>query len=217
MAEKVSAAELDRAVRIYERLHEQYPDAGVTLDHKNPLQLLVATIMAAQCTDARVNIVTKKLFKKYKKCRDYLAVPREELAKDVMQCGFFNQKAASIQKSCEIIMREHGGKVPGTMEDLVKLPGVGRKTANVILGVCFDTPGIIVDTHVRRVSARLGLTKHTEPDKIEQDLMRVVPRENWTQFSHLLVFHGRSICVARKPKCPECPVYDLCPYPKKTR
>jgi len=211
------AAEKKRAVAVYDRLQERYPDATVTLDFKNPLQLLVATILAAQCTDARVNIVTKDLFKKYKKPRDYLAAPHGELAQDIVQCGFFNQKAKSIQKSCDIILREHGGKVPRTMEELVKLPGVGRKTANVILGVAFGLPGVIVDTHVRRVSARLGFTKHTDPDKIEQDLMRVVPEERWTQFSHLLVFHGRNICAARKPKCPECPVNELCPFPKKTK
>lgn len=218
MGKKVTvAAEKKRAVAVYDRLQERYPDATVTLDFKNPLQLLVATILAAQCTDARVNIVTKDLFKKYKKPRDYLAAPHGELAQDIVQCGFFNQKAKSIQKSCDIILREHGGKVPRTMEELVKLPGVGRKTANVILGVAFGLPGVIVDTHVRRVSARLGFTKHTDPDKIEQDLMRVVPEERWTQFSHLLVFHGRNICAARKPKCPECPVNELCPFPKKTK
>ena len=217
MGKKVTAAgETKRAEMVYERLHERYPDATVTLDYKDPLQLLVATILAAQCTDARVNIITKDLFKKYKKAADYLAVPREELAKDIMQCGFFNMKSASIQKTSEILLRDYGGKVPGTMEELVKLPGVGRKTANVILGACFDTPGIIVDTHVRRVSARLGFTTHTEPVKIEQDLMKVVPQNKWTMFSHLLVFHGRNICVARKPKCSVCPVNDLCPYPKKS-
>lgn len=215
MGQKVSAAaEKRRAEMVYERLHEHYPDAKVSLDYKTPLQLLVATILAAQCTDVRVNIVTKDLFKKYRKAEDYVGAPREELAKDIMQCGFFNQKAASIQKTCEILVRDYGGRVPGMMEELVKLPGVGRKTANVILGACFDTPGVIVDTHVRRVSARLEFTANTDPPKIEQDLMKVVPQDKWTMFSHLLVFHGRNICVARKPKCSICPVNDLCPYPK---
>lgn len=218
MGKKMTVAgEKKRAAAIYDRLQQRYPDARVTLDYKNALELLVATILAAQCTDARVNVITKELFKKYKKPQDYVAAPHEELAHDIVQCGFFNQKAKSIQKSCEMIVREHGGKVPRTMEELVKLPGVGRKTANVILGGAFGVPGIIVDTHVKRLSGRLGFTKHTEPEKIEQDLMKVVPKERWTQFSHLLVFHGRTICVARKPKCPECPVNELCPYPKKTR
>jgi len=217
LGKKVTAAsETKRAEMVYGRLSERYPDATVTLDYKDPLQLLVATILAAQCTDARVNVVTKDLFKKHKKAADYAAVPRDELAKDIVQCGFFNMKAASIQKTSEILVRDYGGKVPGTMEELVKLPGVGRKTANVILGACFGTPGIIVDTHVRRVSARLGFTNNTEPEKIEQDLMQVVPRDKWTMFSHLLVFHGRNICIARKPNCPICPVNDLCLYPKKS-
>lgn len=216
MGKKVTAAvERKRAELVYARLFERYPDAKVSLNYKNPLQLLVATILAAQCTDARVDIVTRDLFKKYKKAADYAAVPREELAKDIMPCGFYNMKAASIQKTSEILVRDYGGKVPGTMEELVKLPGVGRKTANVILGACFDTPGVIVDTHAKRLSARLGFTTHTEPEKIEQDLMKVVPRDKWTLFSHLLLFHGRNICVARKPKCSICPVSDLCPYPKK--
>jgi len=217
LGKKVTAAgKTKRAEMVYARLSERYPDATVTLDYRDPLQLLVATILAAQCTDARVNVVTKELFKKYKKAADYAAVLREELAKDIVQCGFFNMKAASIQKTSEILVRDYGGKVPGTMEELVKLPGVGRKTANVILGACFDTPGVIVDTHARRVSARLGFTTHTDPGKIEQDLMKVVPRDKWTMFSHLLVFHGRNICVARKPNCSICPVNDLCPYPKKS-
>lgn len=217
MGKKVTAGgESQRAAKVYERLLKEYPDAKVSLDFENPLQLLVATILAAQCTDVRVNVVTKDLFKKYKHAGDYVAVPQQELAKDIMQCGFFNQKAKSIQKSCEILLRDYEGKVPGTMEELVALPGVGRKTANVILGACFNTPGIIVDTHVRRVSGRLGFTKNTDPPKIEQDLMKVVPQDKWTMFSHLLVFHGRNICVARVPKCPICPVNDLCPYPKKT-
>ena len=166
MGKKVTVAgETKRAEMVYERLHEHYPDAKVSLDYKDPLQLLVATILAAQCTDVRVNVVTKDLFKKYKKAADYAAAPREELAKDIVQCGFFNQKAASIQKTSEILLRDYGGKVPGTMAELVKLPGVGRKTANVILGACFDTPGIIVDTHVRRVSGRLEFTKDTDPPK----------------------------------------------------
>lgn len=207
----------ERALAVYDRLRETYPEARCTLDYKNPLQLLVATILAAQCTDERVNIVTKDLFRKYKKPEDYLAVPVEELAEDVRSCGFYRQKAKSIANTCGRLVRDFGGKVPSTLEELVTLDGVGRKTANVLLGECFDTPGIIVDTHVRRVSNRLGFTQNEDPVRIEQDLMKLWPRENWTLFSHLLVFLGRTVCAARTPKCPECPVNGLCPYPAEGR
>jgi endonuclease III len=202
------------ALAIYERLHAQYPEAKVSLDYKTPLDLLVATIMAAQSTDARVNILTKKLFKKYRKPQDYLAVPIEELQDDIRQAGFFRQKAKSIVNACRRIIDVHRGKVPGTMEELVQLAGVGRKTANVVLGACFGKPGIIVDTHVGRLSGRLGFTTNTDPVKIEKDLMKILPEELWTQFSHTLVYHGRAICAARTPKCAICPVNDLCPYQK---
>jgi endonuclease-3 len=203
------------ALTIYERLHATYADAKVSLDYKTPLDLLVATIMAAQSTDARVNILTKKLFKKYRKPQDYLAVPIEALQDDIRQAGFFRQKAKSIVNACRRIIDVHGGKVPGTLDELVQLAGVGRKTANVVLGACFGKPGIIVDTHVGRLSGRLGLTANTDPVKIEKDLMKILPEELWTQFSHTLVYHGRAICAARTPKCAICPVNDLCPYPNK--
>ncbi len=214
---EVTQAERSRALQIYERLHKRYPDARVVLNYKTPLDLLVATILAAQSTDVRVNKVTESLFKKYRKPQDYLAVPKEQLEDEIRECGFFRQKTRSIRSSCERILNDFGGKVPETMEGLVTLSGVGRKTANVVLTACFGQPGIIVDTHVRRVSARLGFTKHTDPDKIEQDLMALWPKEIWAQYSHTLVFHGRTICVARLPKCSTCPVNDLCPYPKSDK
>lgn len=210
-------AERARTLAIYERLQEAYPDARVALDYTTPLDLLVATILAAQSTDARVNIVTPALFKKYRTPQDWLDVPREQLQDEIRSCGFFRQKARSIQNSCEKILRDFGGEVPRTMEELVTLDGVGRKTANVVLTACFDTPGIIVDTHVRRLSGRLGLSKNTDPNKIEFDLMPLLPPERWAMFSHLLVFHGRTICVARAPKCAVCPVNDICPYPRKAK
>jgi endonuclease-3 len=202
-----------RARDVFTRLLAHYPDATCSLDHRTPLQLLVATILAAQCTDARVNIVTKDLFKKYKTCEDYAGAPAAQLEKDILTCGFFRQKTKSIQNTCRAIIHDFGGKVPGTMEELTQLPGVGRKTANVILGQCFNVPGVIVDTHCRRVSNRLAFTKNDDPAKIEQDLMKVWDRENWTMYSHLMVYHGRAICVARGPRCSQCPVNTLCPFP----
>ena len=203
----------ERALKVFEILHRTYPDATCSLNYANPLQLLVATILAAQCTDERVNIVTKDLFRKYKKLEDYLAVPVEELQQDIRTCGFFRQKAKTIVNACRAVRDRFGGKVPGSMEELITLDGVGRKTANVLLAQCFGVPSIIVDTHCRRLSARLGFTRQTDPDKIEQDLMKVWPREVWSQFSHCIVFHGRSICQARAPKCSQCPVAQHCPFP----
>lgn len=203
----------DRAVEIYQRLEATYPDAHCTLEYGNAFQLLIMTILAAQCTDARVNIVSKDLFKKYKKPEDFLNVPPQEVEKAIQSCGFFRQKTKSIQKTSEALVNEHGGRVPDTMEELTKLPGVGRKTANVILGECYDTPGVIVDTHCTRVTRRLGFTKELDAGKIEKDLMQVWPRELWTMFSHYMVYHGRAICVARSPKCSICPLFDLCPFP----
>lgn len=207
------AANRERAGQVFERLREASPDARCSLDYKTPLQLLVATILAAQCTDERVNEVTKTLFKKYRKARDYAGAPREELEAAIRTCGFFRQKASSIANACTQLAQQHGGKVPGTLEDLVALEGVGRKTANVVLGECFDTPGIVVDTHVRRLAKRLRFTRQDAPAKIEQDLMKIWPRETWTLFSHCLVFHGRTVCLARKPRCVGCPISDLCPFP----
>lgn len=211
------AANRERAQAIFERLKKAYPDARCSLDYKTPLELLVATVLAAQCTDERVNIVTKTLFKKCRRAQDYVAAPRAELEESIKSCGFFRQKAKSIVNACTRIISEYGGKVPATMDELLTLDGVGRKTANVLLGECFGTPGIIVDTHVRRLSNRLGFTKSDDPVKIEQDLMKIWPREHWTLFSHNLVFHGRKICAARAPKCSECSIADLCPYPTSAK
>ena len=203
----------DRAAAVLAILRKQYPDATCSLDFKNPLQLMVSTILAAQCTDERVNIVTKDLFKRFKTPGDFLAVPPEELEKAIHSCGFYRQKAKSIRNACGKIIDLYGGKVPGTMEELVTLDGVGRKTANVILGECFGVPGVIVDTHCTRLNNRLGFTRNADPVKIEQDIMKIVPKENWNIFSHCLVFHGRAICIARAPLCSQCPVRHLCPFP----
>jgi endonuclease III len=207
------AANRIRAARIYERLAAAYPGANCTLDYANALELLVATILAAQCTDERVNIVTRDLFQKYRKPEDYVQASDGELEGDIRSCGFYNQKAKTIKGACKALIEKYGGQVPGTLEQLVRLDGVGRKTANVVLGQCFQTPGVIVDTHCRRVSQRLGFTKHDDPKKIEQELMKIWPRETWTQYSHFLVHHGRQVCKARGPACSRCVVYDLCPFP----
>lgn len=204
----------ERARKIFQLLKKAYPDARCMLDHANALELLVATILAAQCTDERVNIVTKTLFKRYKTPGDYASVPQEELETAVRTCGFFRQKARTIRNACAKIVRDFGGNVPGSMDELLKLDGVGRKTANVVLGECFNTPGIIVDTHCRRVAYRLGFTRHTDPDKIEQDLMRLWPQKDWTLYSHCIVFHGRRVCQARTPKCAACLIRALCPLPQ---
>jgi endonuclease-3 len=194
-------------------LKQAYPDAKCSLDYRTPLELLVATILSAQCTDERVNIVTKDLFRKYRSAADYAGVPQEELEKDIQSTGFYRNKAKSLRGMGAAVVEAHGGKVPRTMEELTALPGVGRKTANVVLGNAFnDAVGVTVDTHVTRVSNRLGLTKHAvDAVKIEQDLMQVVPRDEWTMWSHLLIHHGRAICQARKPKCGQCPLLPHCP------
>lgn len=202
----------DRVRVILPILKKTYPQAKCSLDHRNPLELLVATILSAQCTDDRVNMVTKTLFRKYKSAKDYANVPQEELEKDIQSTGFYRNKAKSIRGMAASLLEKHGGSVPDTMEELVHLAGVGRKTANVVLGNAFDkNEGVVVDTHVGRLSQRLGLTTHTDPVKIEQDLIEVVPREEWTLWSHLMIHHGRAICQARKPKCPECPILAYCP------
>jgi len=198
-------------------LKREYPHARCSLDHKTPLQLIVATILSAQCTDERVNIVTKDLFKKYKSAQGYAKVAPEELEKDIQSTGFYRNKAKSLRNMGAALVEKHGGKVPETMEELVDLAGVGRKTANVVLGNAFGkNVGVVVDTHVTRLSNRLGLTKHAvDAVKIEQDLMKVVPQEDWTLFSHLLIYHGRAICQARKPKCDVCPLLPHCPAGQK--
>jgi len=193
-------------------LKKMYPQAKCSLDYRNPLQLLIATILSAQCTDERVNKVTPDLFKKYKTAKDLAAADPSELEKEIQSTGFFRNKAKSLRGMAAGILARHQGQVPQTMEDLTNLPGVGRKTANVVLGNAYNIAvGVVVDTHVARVSARLGLTKHTDPVKIEQDLMQIVPREEWTLFSHLLIHHGRQICIARRPKCSICPLLPHCP------
>ena len=207
----------ERAVQVLDRLKEAYPTARCSLDFVNPLHLMVSTILAAQCTDDRVNIVTPSLFKKYKMPRDYAEAPEGEIEEAIRTCGFFRQKAKNIRNACRTIIDRFGGKVPGTMEELLQLDGVGRKTANVILGECFKTPGIIVDTHCTRLAQRLGFTKNDDPAKIEQDLMKIVPQPEWTTFSHCLVFHGRAVCNARAPRCSVCPVNELCPFPRSAR
>ena len=202
----------ERAPEIIKRLSKAYPGAHVALDFTNPLECLVATILSAQCTDERVNMVTKTLFAKYGTAEDYLKVPEAELAADIRPTGFFNQKTRSIRGACARIVEVYGGEVPKTMEDLITLPGVARKTANIVLGSSYGVvEGIAVDTHVRRVGERLGFTAQSDPNKIEQDLMRLIPKKRWFDFTYVIIDHGRAICVARKPRCAECPVNDLCP------
>lgn len=194
------------------RLEKEYPDADTELNWRSPLELLVAVILSAQCTDVRVNMVTETLFEKYRSAEDYAEAPREELEEDVRPTGFFRNKAKSIQGMARAVIEEHGGEVPRTMPDLVALPGVGRKTANVILGNVFDiNEGVVVDTHVKRLSMRLGFTDEKDPEKVERDLIPIVPEEKRTIFAHLLIFHGRKVCKARKPLCPECLLNDICP------
>jgi endonuclease-3 len=188
-----------------------YPDARCALEHENPLQLLIATILSAQCTDARVNQVTPALFACYPRAESFANADPGALETAIQSTGFFRNKARNIMACCRQLVERHGGQVPGTMEDLVQLPGVGRKTANVILGSAFDTPGITVDTHVGRLSRRLGLTTETDPEKVERDLMALIPRKDWTMFSHRLIFHGRQVCHARKPNCAGCALAALCP------
>jgi len=201
-----------RASKVFRRLRKAYPDAKCALDHSSPLELLVATVLSAQCTDVRVNLVTPALFRKYKTAADYARAPAGELEREIRPTGFFNSKAKSLRRTGAAIAAEHGGKVPDTMEALVALPGVGRKTANVILGNAFGKDeGFVVDTHVARLSKRLGFTRETDPIKIERDLIALVPRGKRTLGAHCLIFHGRRICVARKPKCEICPVNPLCP------
>lgn len=201
-----------RGPEVVRILSQAYPDAKVALRFSNPLEMLVATILSAQCTDEKVNEVTASLFQKYRTAEDYLRVPEDELKADVKPTGFFNQKATSIREACRRIVEVYGGKVPDTMEDLISLRGVARKTANIVLGNAFGTvEGIAVDTHVRRLANRLGFTEQSDPDKIEQDLMQAIPKERWFDFTYVLIDHGRAICVARKPRCEICPVNDLCP------
>jgi endonuclease III len=200
------------APKVVTRLKAEYPDARTELDWKNPLELLVATMLSAQTTDVQVNRVTQSLFAKYRTAEDYAHADPTELEEDIRPTGFYRNKARSLRNMAGALVEEHGGEVPGTMQELVALPGVGRKTANVVLGNAFGVDeGIVVDTHVRRVSGRLGLTENKDPVKIEQDLMKIVPEADWTVFSHLLILHGRRTCKARKPDCPNCILNDICP------
>jgi endonuclease III len=206
-----SKEQKDRTRKIIARLKKAYPDAKCSLNHSSPLELLIATILSAQCTDQRVNIVTADLFRKYHSCADYLKVPTTELQNDIRTTGFFRNKTKSIQGMCKILT-EQGDRVPETMDELLKLPGVARKTANVVLGNAFGiASGVVVDTHVSRLSQRLGLTKNKNAEKIERDLIELVPKKDWIDFSHLLIYHGRQICKARNPLCEKCVVEKYCP------
>ncbi len=202
----------ERTKEIIRLLKRAHPDAHCALNHSSAFELLIATILSAQCTDERVNIVTADLFRKYRRPEDYLKVPAVELQQDVRTTGFFRNKTKSIQGACKMLVEEFGGEVPRTMDELLRLPGVARKTANVVLGVAYGiAAGVVVDTHVSRLSQRLRLTKHKDAGKIEADLMELVPRKDWIVFSHLLIFHGRRVCKARRPLCEECVVERLCP------
>jgi endonuclease-3 len=206
----------ERAAAILSILNSLYPQVKPQLFYRNPFELLVATILSAQCTDNQVNRVTPRLFKRLRGPQAFVKTPVAEIEEIVRPTGFYRNKARNIKACCEALVERHGGQVPQAIEDLVKLPGVGRKTANVVLGAAFDTPGVVVDTHVRRISQRLGLTRNMDPKKIEIDLMRIIPKNEWSDFSLRLIFFGRETCTARKPKCPVCPLAHLCPYPRKT-
>ncbi len=212
MPRETAEARAARAGKILARLRAAYPDAHCELDFSNPLQLLIATILSAQCTDKRVNIVTRELFRKYRSAVDFANVDPAELEQDIKSTGFYRNKAKNIKACCTALIERHGGEVPRTMEELIQLNGVGRKTANVVLGNAFGiNVGVVVDTHVTRLSSRLGLTKQNDAEKIEQELMRLVPREQWALFSHWLIWHGRRRCDARKPDCTNCELEKLCP------
>ena len=209
---KISTAQVTRAAEILRVLKQTYPDAHCSLNHGNPLELLVATILSAQCTDDRVNIVTKPLFAKYRSAGDYAKATPGELEKDIQSTGFYRNKTKAIRAMAQAIVEKHSGNVPRTMEELVDLAGVGRKTANVVLGNAFSVNvGVVVDTHVGRLALRMGLTKQTDPVKAERDLMQLFPQQDWCQLAHLMIYHGRRICTARKAKCTECSLRDLCP------
>lgn len=204
-----------RARKILALLKREYPEVKIALDFETPFQLLVATILSAQCTDARVNIVTKDLFRKYKTPKDFVEISTEKLEKEIFSTGFYRQKAKSIKACCEVLVSEHGGRVPRDFELLTKLPGVGRKTASVIAGNAFGIPAIAVDTHVRRISNLLGFIDSQDPEKIEFRLKELFPEEDWTISSHLIATHGRNVCFARKPKCDLCCIEGLCPSKRK--
>jgi len=213
MVQKIAKSRIKKILGI---LESTYPGVKTALGHRNPLELMIATILSAQCTDERVNRVTKTLFQKLRTAKDFVEAPLSDLEETVRPTGFYRNKAKSIKGCCEALVEKHAGKVPDNMEDLVQLPGIGRKTANVILGSAFGIPGIVVDTHVKRLSQRIGLTKEVDPVRIEFDLMALIPKKNWIDFSHQLIWHGRALCKARKPNCPACPLRDLCNYGRKS-
>jgi len=202
--------------KILHILDQTYPDAQCSLDFTNPLELLVATVLSAQCTDERVNQVSKTVFAKYRTAKDYADAPLEELEDDIRSTGFFRNKAKSLKNCGTALVDQHQGEVPARLEQLVELPGIGRKTANVILGAAFKIPGIVVDTHVGRITQRMGLTREQDPVKIEFDLMEIIPKDKWTVFSHQLIQHGRQICNARKPRCNKCPLLEHCDHGQQT-
>ncbi len=206
-----------RALRIHEKLGEVYPGAECALHFRSPFELLVATILSAQCTDERVNKVTPALFDRFPDAETMAEASMADLEELVRTTGFFRNKAKSLKGMAQAVMRDHNGVIPQTMEELRPLPGVGRKTANVVLGNCFGVPGLTVDTHMTRVNQRLGLTKNVDPEKIELDLMVLIPQPDWTLYSHRIISHGRAICVARKPKCEICPIAEDCPYYQKIK
>ena len=201
----------ERIVPIIERLIAEHSDAGIALEYRSDLELLVSVMLSAQTTDVNVNRVTERLFQKYRRPEDYLAVPLAELEDDIRPTGFFRQKAKAVRGTMKILVEDYGGRVPDRMEDLLRLPGVARKTANVVVAERGEAQGIVVDTHVRRLSQRLGLTRQDDPVKIERDLIRLVPRRYWNVFPHLLIWHGRRVCIARRPRCEACVLNDLCP------
>jgi endonuclease-3 len=201
----------ERVKKIWPILKKQYPKAGTALKHANPFELLIATILSAQCTDARVNMVTQEVFKKYKSAKDWANADIKEIESDIRTTGFYHNKAISIKGASKAIAEQYSGKVPDTMEELVALPGVGRKTANVVLGNAFGKPAIACDTHVIRLSRRLGLSENSDAVKLELDLAEIVPKKNWTMFSHVLILHGRNVCIARKPACENCQISRYCP------
>jgi endonuclease-3 len=207
----------DRVKHILSGLDLAFPNAQCALNHRNPLELLIATILSAQCTDARVNLVTQELFRKYRAPQDYICISQEELEADIRSTGFFHNKAKSIRGAAAMLMEKFGGQVPESMEELVQLPGVARKTANVVLGVAYGkAEGIVVDTHVFRISRRLDLSDSNTPEEIERDLMKIIPRDRWISFSHQIILHGRATCKARKPLCPDCSLEKVCASEEKT-
>jgi endonuclease III len=207
-----SLEEKQRTKKIIGLLRKEYPDVKCSLNFSSPLELLIATILSAQCTDERVNIVTADLFRKYRKAEDYLKVPITELEQDIRSTGFYRNKAKSIQGACKLIAEKFNGRVPETFDELLTLPGVARKTANVVMGNAFGiASGVVVDTHVSRITQLLKLTTNTTPEKIEQDLVELVPKKDWIDFSHLLIYHGRAVCIARRPQCDKCVIEKLCP------